>query len=63
MLILHLLLWPAIIASLPSSPSAAQKAEVAKLRSELEKALEDDGGAPVGKLYLRRFPINRDIRF
>nr|XP_016937233.1 uncharacterized protein LOC108015338 [Drosophila suzukii] len=48
MLILHLLLWPAIIASLPSSPSAVQKAEVAKLRSELEKALEDDGGAPPG---------------
>ncbi|XP_016948778.1 uncharacterized protein LOC108023667 [Drosophila biarmipes] len=48
MLIFHLLLWPAIIASTPSTPSAAQKAEVAKLRSELEKALEDDDGAPPG---------------
>ncbi|KAI8033819.1 uncharacterized protein LOC128265144 isoform X1 [Drosophila gunungcola] len=48
MLLLHLLLWPALIDSIPSPPSASQKAEVAKLRGELEKALEEDGGAPPG---------------
>ncbi|XP_017086782.1 uncharacterized protein LOC108118540 [Drosophila eugracilis] len=48
MLILHLLLWPTIIASGPSPPSAAQKAEVTKLRGELEKALEENEGAPEG---------------
>ncbi|KAH8366688.1 hypothetical protein KR084_011853 [Drosophila pseudotakahashii] len=52
MLIWHLLLWPAIIviASARAPPSAAtqKKAEVAKLRSELEKALEEDDGAPPG---------------
>ncbi|XP_016976896.1 uncharacterized protein LOC108042915 isoform X2 [Drosophila rhopaloa] len=41
MLLLHLLLWPALIASVPSPPSASLKAEVAKLRGELEKALEE----------------------
>ncbi|XP_033171872.1 uncharacterized protein LOC117148548 [Drosophila mauritiana] len=48
MLIWHLLLWPALIASAPPRPFANQKAEVAKLRGELEKALEYDDGAPPG---------------
>ncbi|EDX00884.1 uncharacterized protein LOC6523903 [Drosophila yakuba] len=48
MLIWHLLLWPTLIASAPPRPLTDQKAEVAKLRAELEKALEHDNGAPPG---------------
>ncbi|XP_016998578.2 uncharacterized protein fs(1)N [Drosophila takahashii] len=49
MLIWHLLLWPAIIAIASATSAAQKKAEVAKLRSELEKALEeDDAVAPPG---------------
>lgn len=60
MLIWHLLLWPALIASAPPRPLTDQKAEVAKLRSELEKALEhDDGGAPVSKLVSLVFVFNQ----
>ncbi|KAH8342218.1 hypothetical protein KR059_007442 [Drosophila kikkawai] len=48
MLVLHLLLWPVLfgtLAAAPPSASVAQKAaEVAKLRSELEKALDDNEG-------------------
>ncbi|KAH8250475.1 hypothetical protein KR038_003439 [Drosophila bunnanda] len=55
MLTLHLLLWPVLfgaLAAAPPSATIAQKAaEVAKLRSELVKALEDndgpDGDGPV----------------
>ncbi|KAH8419645.1 hypothetical protein KR009_000239 [Drosophila setifemur] len=51
MLILHLLLWSSVgLVSSNSSPSAAQKAEIAKLRSEISKALEEDQdtGVPAG---------------
>ncbi|XP_020802753.1 uncharacterized protein LOC110179517 [Drosophila serrata] len=49
MLILHLVLWPVLFGALSAAPPAAtvsqKAAEVAKLRSELVKALEDNDGA------------------
>lgn len=55
MIILHLWLWPALIgaiAAAPPSAAGAQKAaEVAKLRSELEKALEENDGAAVRRIW------------
>ncbi|XP_017054967.1 uncharacterized protein LOC108097278 [Drosophila ficusphila] len=48
MLIVHLLLWPALIASVPPPHSTGKIAEVARLRGELEKALDEGDEAPPG---------------